>query len=84
MGREAGFSAAQFAKSANAPVEMTELGRGMGKRQRQRPKQIPFGDDKQKDNGKCECNSNGKKANAGVLRSAQNDTLLAGVDAGSS
>jgi hypothetical protein len=27
MGREAGFSAAQFAKSANAPVEMTELGR---------------------------------------------------------
>jgi hypothetical protein len=67
MGREAGFSAAQFAKSANAPVEMTELGRGVRKRQRQRPKQIPFGDDKQKDNGKCECNSNGKKRKRGFF-----------------
>ena len=52
VGREAGFSAAQFAKAQTASVEMTEFGGGgkgnsndKDKSKRKRQQQIPFGDD---------------------------------------
>lgn len=39
------FSATQFAKGRTAPVEMTGLGWVWENKQRQRQKQIPYGDD---------------------------------------